>query len=116
MKAKTLLLALIVLPALAVPAQTKTFHVTVVRDWAATDPAPVSRAFKTYVVIGTVGATRYTTEQMFSWGSQHFAVGTDYEIVKSDDKSLTIVMHDKKGREIKERLDVVGAEELETAK
>lgn len=113
---KTILLTLTILTALAASAQTQTFHVTAVREWTATDSAPVSRAFKTYVVTGKVGTVRYTTQQLFSWGSQRFAVGTDYEVVKSDAKSLTVVMHDKKGHDIKERLDVVGTEEVETAK
>lgn len=113
---KTILLILTILTASAASAQTQAFHVTAVREWTATDSAPVSRAFKTYVVTGKVGTVRYMTQQLFSWGGQRFAVGTDYEVVKSDAKSLTVVMHDKKGHDIKERLDVVGTEEVETAK
>jgi hypothetical protein len=38
-------------------------HVTAVRHWAPTDPAPVSRV-KCYVITGTVGSIRYTAEQL----------------------------------------------------
>ena len=41
-------------------------------------------------------------------GSQDFIVGEDYPVVKQDARSLTVVMHDKKGHELKERLDVTG--------
>lgn len=86
-------------------------HVTGVRNWAPTDPAPVSRAGRVYVITGTVDGTRYTTQQLFMWGSQHFEVGRDYTIVKQDDRSLTVIVPDKKGRPVKERLDIVGAEQ-----
>jgi hypothetical protein len=104
---KTLLAMLIV----AASASAQTFHVTGVRNWAATDPAPVSHAFRVYVITGNVGDKAYTAQQLFSWGSQHFEAGADYEVIKSDAQSLTIEMHDKKGHNIKERLDVVGVEE-----
>jgi len=109
---KVIIVALAMFAALTSSAQTLTFHVTTVRDWATTDPAPVSRAFKIQVVMGTLNGKRYTTQQIFSWGSQHFEVGADYPVAKSDAKSLTVIMLDKKGHEIKERLDVVAAEEL----
>jgi hypothetical protein len=64
---------------LCTAALAQTFHVTSVRDWAATDPAPVSRAFKTYVVTGTSGAVRYTAQQLFSRGSQRFEVGQELQ-------------------------------------
>ncbi len=89
-------------------------HITAVRNLAATDPAPVSRAFRVYMVVGTMGGFRYTAQQIFSWGSQHFEVGKDYEVLKSDPQSLTVLMHDKKGRETKERLDVVNTEETQS--
>ncbi len=90
-----------------------TFHVTAVRDWAATDPAPVSRAFKVYVVTGTRNGIQYTGQQSFSWGSQHFEVGKDYDVPKTPDgKSITVTMHDKKGHEVKERLVITSMEEV----
>ena len=53
----------------------------------------------------------HTAKQMFTWGSQRFEIGKDYPVLKADAKSLTVMMHDKKGHEVKERLDVTGAEE-----
>ena len=51
-----------------IPAQSQSqFHVTNVHDWTINDPSPVSRAFKTVMVIGVVGSRKYTTEQLFSW-------------------------------------------------
>jgi hypothetical protein len=90
-----------------------TLHVTTVRNLAATDPPPVSRAFRVYVIVGTVGKMRYTTQQIFSWGSQRFEVGKEYQVLKQDAQSLTLLMLDKKGREVKERLDVVSVEEVQ---
>jgi hypothetical protein len=46
-------------------------HVTAARDWAPTDPAPVSRV-KCYVITGTVGSVRYTAEQLFTGGVNAF--------------------------------------------
>lgn len=85
-------------------------HITGVRNWAPTDPAPVSRAGRVYVITGTVNGTRYTAQQLFMWGSQHFVIGQDYEVLKSDPQSMTVLMYDKKGHKIQERLDVTGVE------
>lgn len=92
-------------------AHAETLHVTVVRNLQPTDPAPVSRAFRVFVIEGDIGAKHYTAQQIHSWGSLDFIVGEDYPVVKQDARSLTVVMHDKKGHELKERLDVTGVTE-----
>lgn len=96
----------------AMAASAETFHVSAVRDWAIGDPAPISRAFKVYTVVGNMGGIRYTTQQTFSWGSQRFEVGKNYEVTKADAKAINITMQDKKGRGVKERLNVMGVEEI----
>lgn len=91
--------------------QPKQFHVNAVHEWTVTDAPRVTKGFATYVVTGTIGNVKYTTQQIFSWGSQRFEIGTDYPVDKQDDRAVTVVTHNKKGREIKERLDITGAEE-----
>jgi hypothetical protein len=91
--------------------QPQVLHVTAIRDWAPTDPAPASHAFKTIMVTGTIGSVRYVTEQLFSWGSQRFVVGTDYPVTIKG-QTLNVTMQDKKGHNVPERLDVVSAEEV----
>ena len=81
------------------------------RNLTITDAAPVSRAFRVFVISGTVGGVRYTAQQIYSWGSIPFDVGADYEVVKTDSRSITVLMHNKKGREVKERLDLTAVEE-----
>jgi len=92
-------------------AYAESLHVTTVRDWQPTDPAPVSRAFRVQVIEGTMGGSRYTAQQLMSWGTSRVHVGEDYEVVKADDRSLTVIVKDKKGRENKERLDVTGVQQ-----
>ena len=104
------LLALAVLALSSVAWGQDALHVTAVRDWTPTDAPRVSQV-RTNVITGTVGNVRYTAQQMFTWGSQRFEIGKDYPVLKADAKSLTVMMHDKKGHEVKERLDVTGAEE-----
>lgn len=101
-------LAILLLSGAALAADT--FHVSTVRNLQPTDPAPVSRAFRVFVIVGTVGHTRYTTQQIHGWGAADFEVGKDYVVIKSDAKSLTVIVPGKK-RDIKERLDIVSAEE-----
>jgi hypothetical protein len=112
---KTLTLALLAAASVAASASTAqtpaTLHVTAVRDWAATDPPPSSHGSRVYVIVGTIGGVRYTTEQLFSWGSQHFQVGADYAVTMKG-QSLNVKMEDKKGREVPERLNVVATEEV----
>jgi len=103
---KTLILSLMLVTSVA---SAQTLHVTAVRDWTPTDAPRVSQV-RVYVVTGTLDGKLYTTQQMFTLGSQHFSVGMDYEVTKADDRALTVVMHNKKGREVKERLDVTGVE------
>jgi len=86
-------------------AHAETSHVTVVRNLQPTDPSPVSRAFRVFVIERDIGAKH------FSWGSQEFIVGEDYTVMKQDTRSLTVLMHDKKGHEVKERLDITGITE-----
>lgn len=106
---KSLFLILACLSISAAGAQT--FHVTTGRDLQPTDPAPISRAFKVYVIEGALHGSKYTTMQTFSWGSQRFTVGTDYVVAKEDARTLTVVTHDKKGRDVKELLQVVSVSE-----
>jgi hypothetical protein len=89
----------------------ETLHVTAVRNLQPTDPAPVSRAFRVFVIEGDIGAEHFTAQQIHSWGSQDFIVGEDYTVVKQDARSLTVLMHDKRGHEVKERLDITGITE-----
>jgi hypothetical protein len=89
-------------------------HVTAVRDWAPTDPAPVSRV-KCYIITGTVGSIRYAAEQLFTWGSQRFQVGADYPVTV-DGQALKVRMTDKKGHEVPERLNVVSVEEMDSTR
>lgn len=108
MKNALLILSLIAVSGLA---WGQAFHVTAIRDLQPTDPVPGSRAFKVNVIIGTLGNVRYTAEQTFSWGSQRFEIGHDYDVLKIDARTLQVMMHDKNGRDIKERLNIIGAEE-----
>lgn len=96
---------------LSTAALADSLHVTGVREWSPTDPPRVSRAFRTYVIVGTMNGSRYTAQQLFSWGSQRFTVGRDYEVTKADATSLTVIVPDKKGRKNTERLDVTSIEE-----
>jgi hypothetical protein len=64
-----------------------------------------------FVIEGDIGAKHYTAQQIHSWGSQDFIVGEDYAVLKQDARSLTVEMHDKKGHEVKERLDITGVTE-----
>jgi hypothetical protein len=89
----------------------ETLHVTTVRERGPNDPPAVTRAFKTYVVEGTVGAVRYTMQQTYSWGSQRLEVGKDYEILKAKPQSLEVRVTDKKGRADNELLFITGTED-----
>jgi hypothetical protein len=109
MKTKINLILAVVL--LTGSACAETLHVTTVRDWQPNDPAPVSRAFRVQVIEGRVGETTYTAQQMLSWGVSRVEVGRDYEVVKTDARSMTVVVLDKKGRPSKERLDVTGVQQ-----
>lgn len=91
------------------PAQA--LHVTGVHDWQPTDAPRVSQV-RVMVVSGTIGDMRYTAQQMFTFGSQRFDVGTDYPATLSKDgRALNVLMKDKRGHDVKERLDVTGTEE-----
>jgi len=83
-----------------------TFHVTGVHR--ATD---AERTYKTVfvqdLISGDIDGKHYTVEQLQSWGSYHFQVGTDYPVVKVDDKTVRVRVADKKGRESTESLNVV---------
>ena len=100
----------------AVAVEIGTLRVTAVRNWTETDPSPVSRAFRVYVIVGTMDGKRYTAQQIHSWGSQDFHVGEDYAVTKATDRELSVVTHDKKGREVKDLLDVTGVEETGSSK
>src|SRR5690242_6439907 len=89
------------------------FHVTGVREWSPSDPAPVSRGPRVYVITGTVNGVQVTAQQMFTFGSQHLDVGQDYEVSKSDRTRLTVVTHDKKGRNVEERLVITSVQEVQ---
>ncbi len=104
---------LIAILLLSVASFAQTFHVTGVREWTITDPPRTTQAFRTYVITGTMNETRYTAQQTFSWGSQRFEPGKDYEVTKADAKTLTVLVQDKKGRKNKELLHITGAESTE---
>ena len=97
-------------PALAQTAP-PVFHVTAVREWQPTDPPKITQAFRTYVITGTMSGRKYLAFQLYSWGSVRFMVGSDYAVTKEDAQALSVTMEDKKGRPVKERLDVVSVEE-----
>ncbi len=97
---------------LTTAALAESFHVTAVRNIQPTDPAPVSRAFRVYVITGTIGQTRYTTQQLHSWGVQSLEVGRDYEIKKQDSRVLILNVMDKKGRPDTVRLNITSVEEV----
>jgi hypothetical protein len=116
MKRRVIAPILVLMATISVSAQSPApvLHVTAVRDWAPTDPAPVSRV-KCYVITGTVGSIRYTAEQLFTWGSQRFQVGADYPVTV-DGQALKVRMTDKKGHEVPERLNVVSVEEVDSTR
>lgn len=60
--------------------------------------------FRVAMLLDTVGTSGTVPEF-------HFEVGKEYEVLKVDAHALTVIMHEKKGREIKERLDITGVEE-----
>lgn len=113
----TLLLTILVLMSAAAVCQDapKQFHVTSTHEWVLTDAPRITKAFTTYVVTGTIGNVKYTTQQTYSWGSQRFEIGTDYPVSKMDDKSIHFTMKNKKGRDIPEVVFITGAEEAKAA-
>lgn len=105
---KRILFALIVLSGTL---QAQQFHVTAIRRLQPTDPEPVTRAFRVSVVTGTMDGKKYITQQTMVWGSQALEVGKDYEVAKADARTIIVITHDKKGRDDKERLNIVSVEE-----
>jgi hypothetical protein len=101
--------AVLVTPAFA----QESLHVTAIHKATRDDEKTYHTAFNQNIVTGIVGNRRYTLEQLASWGSYHFEVGQNYDVVKADDKSLKLKVTDKKGRESTERLNVVTVEERE---
>jgi hypothetical protein len=89
----------------------QTFHVTGTHK-AAEAEKPYHTAFNFTIVVGTIENRRYTTAQLAAFGAYHFEVGTDYPVVKSDDKTIKVRVTDKKGRESTENLNIEGVEEV----
>jgi len=90
-----------------------TLHVTTIHEATRDNEKTYHTVFSQNIITGVVGNRRYTLEQLMSWGYFHFRVGADYEVVKADDKGITVKVQDKKGRVFKERLNLVTVEEVQ---
>ena len=91
-------------------ASAETIHITGNRR--ATDAEKLYKtSFNMNLVTGTIGAKRYTLEQLAAFGPYHFEVGTDYPVLKVTDHEVKIQVADKKGRTRTETLQVAGVEE-----
>lgn len=88
------------------------FHVTGIHKATRDQEKTYHTAFSQNIITGIIGNRRYTSKQLASWGFYHFQVGADYEVVKADDRTLTLKVQDKKGRDSKERLNVITVEEI----
>ncbi len=97
---------------LTVAAHGETFHVTGIHK-ARDDEKAYHTSFNQNIITGTIGARRYTLEQLAAFGFYHFEVGSDYPVVSVDDKTLKVHVTDKKGRESTERLNVESVEEVQ---
>ncbi len=108
---RSLILLVLLLTAAAYAADT--LHIAAIHKASRDDEKTYHTSFNQNIITGTVGNRRYTLEQLASWGYYHFQVGSDYEIVKANDKTITVKIQDKKGHESKESLNVVTEEEVQ---
>jgi hypothetical protein len=107
---KILALILLLLTALVASAQ-DSLHITSIHKATRDDEKTYSTAFNQNIINGTIGARKYTFEQLASWGFYHFEVGKDYPVVKISDKTVKVSVTDKKGHASTESLNVITVEE-----
>src|SRR6185437_1741468 len=86
-------------------------HVTGIHKATRDNEKTYHTAFNQNIITGTIGDKRYTFEQLASWGFYHFEVGTDYQVVKANDKEVKVRVTNKKGKESTESLNIVSVEE-----
>ena len=108
---KWILLALALFSSTLIAQETQTFHVTSIRLATNDVEKTYHTMFAQEIITGTVGSLVYTLEELAPRGGCQFAIGTDYQVVKVDDRHIKIRVTDKKGRESTESLNVVSVAE-----
>lgn len=86
-------------------------HISAIHKATRDDEKTYHTSFNQNIITATVENRRYTLEQLASWGFYHFEVGSDYPVIKIDDKTIKLRVLDKKGRASTESLNIVSVEE-----
>jgi hypothetical protein len=108
---KHLLLALALLASPLIAQETQTLHITSTHVATRDQEKTYRTSFDQNIITGTIGNRVYTMEQLAAFGAFHFQVGSDYAVVKVDDRRIKLRVTDKKGRESTESLNVVSVAE-----
>ena len=100
----------IMILAFSAVASGQTLHVTGTHK--ATDAEKTYKtSFGQNLITGDIDGKHYTLEQLQTWGTYHFQVGSDYLVVKLNDSTVKVRVLDKKGKETTESLNVVSVSE-----